>query len=255
MNIIGAWLGAIAYTLQIYFDFSGYSDMAIGMGRMFGFHFKENFDFPYVAVTIKEFWRRWHISLSSWFKDYVYIPLGGNRKGAFRAGLNKFIVFFLCGLWHGASWTFVVWGLIHGLFSFLEEFVGGIKKLPRFIGHIYTMLVVCISFVIFRAETFTEAFGMIKTMFTGFDFSLTYTSVFMSQVTPYFIFMLVMGIIFSAPVEKMVKSLRATSEVSISNKKDYTVQLCLYIFAFILLAWCIIRLSGGSYNPFIYFRF
>ena len=255
VNIIGAWLGAIAYTLQIYFDFSGYSDMAIGMGRMFGFHFKENFDFPYVAVTIKEFWRRWHISLSSWFKDYVYIPLGGNRKGAFRAGLNKFIVFFLCGLWHGASWTFVVWGLIHGLFSFLEEFVGGIKKLPRFIGHIYTMLVVCISFVIFRAETFTEAFGMIKTMFTGFDFSLTCTSVFMSQVTPYFIFMLVMGIIFSAPVEKMVKNLRATSEVSISNKKDYTVQLCLYIFAFILLAWCIIRLSGGSYNPFIYFRF
>ena len=118
VNVVVAWIGAVAYAMQIYFDFSGYSDMAIGLGRMFGFHFKENFEHPYGSLTIKEFWRRWHISLSSWFKEYVYIPLGGNRKGKTRAGINKIIVFFLTGLWHGANWTFVVWGLFHGLFSF-----------------------------------------------------------------------------------------------------------------------------------------
>ena len=249
VNAIGAWLGAIAYTLQIYFDFSGYSDMAIGMGKMFGFHFKENFDFPYVSTTIKEFWRRWHISLSSWFKDYVYIPLGGNRKGAFRAGLNKFIVFFLCGLWHGASWTFVAWGLFHGFFSFLEEFVSGIKKMPRILGHIYTMLVVIVSFVIFRAETFNEAFGMIKTMFTNFNINPAYTSVYMSQLNPFFIIMLIMGIIMSAPIMKIVKRIREGKE---ENK---IIQICVYVISFVLLVWCLIRLSGGSYNPFIYFRF
>ena len=249
VNVLGAWMGAVAYTLQIYFDFSGYSDMAIGMGRMFGFHFKENFDFPYASVTIKEFWRRWHISLSSWFKDYVYIPLGGNRKGSFRTGLNKLAVFFLCGLWHGASWTFVIWGLFHGAFSFLEEFVSGIKKLPRIVGHIYTMLVVCIGFVIFRADTLGEALGMIGRMFAGFDFSAAYTAVLMKQLTPYFLVMLVLGILFSAPAEKLVKTLRFEPE------KKGILQGALYAVSVVLLAWCIIRLSGGSYNPFIYFRF
>ena len=253
VNVLGAWIGAIAYTMQIYFDFSGYSDMAIGMGRMFGFHFRENFDFPYASVTIKEFWRRWHISLSSWFKDYVYIPLGGNRKGSLRAGLNKLTVFFLCGLWHGASWTFVAWGLFHGFFSFLEEFVPGIRKLPRFVGHIYTMLVVCVGFVIFRADTFAEAFGMIGRMFAGFDFSPAYMSAALQQLTPYFLFMLAMGILFSAPAENIVKKLRGTSEVKVRVRP--AVQGALYAFSFVLLAWCIIRLSGGSYNPFIYFRF
>ena len=255
MNIAGAWLGAIAYTLQIYFDFSGYSDMAIGMGKMFGFHFLENFNFPYASVTIKEFWRRWHISLSSWFKDYVYIPLGGNRKGAVRAGVNKLIVFFLCGLWHGASWTFVIWGLYHGAFSFLEEFAGGIRKMPRILGHIYTMLVVTVGFVIFRADTMSEAVGMIGRMFSGFDFSPAYTAQTMQLVTPYFLFMLVMGILFCAPAETIVKKLRTAGEAEDLTGKEKGTQAVLYCVSVVLLAWCIIRLSGGSYNPFIYFRF
>ena len=255
VNIAGAWLGAIAYTLQIYFDFSGYSDMAIGMGKMFGFHFLENFNFPYASVTIKEFWRRWHISLSSWFKDYVYIPLGGNRKGAVRAGVNKLIVFFLCGLWHGASWTFVIWGLYHGAFSFLEEFAGGIRKMPRILGHIYTMLVVTVGFVIFRADTMSEAVGMIGRMFSGFDFSPAYTAQTMQLVTPYFLFMLVMGILFCAPAETIVKKLRTAGEAEDLTGKEKGTQAVLYCVSVVLLAWCIIRLSGGSYNPFIYFRF
>ena len=159
-----AWLGAVCYTLQIYFDFSGYSDMAIGLGRMFGFRFLENFDLPYTAKSIKEFWRRWHISLSSWFRDYLYIPLGGNRKGAARTNLNKFIVFFATGLWHGANWTFVLWGLWHGLFSTLEG-VGAIPKRLREsrLGHVYTMLVVILGFTLFRADTLADA----EVMFAG----------------------------------------------------------------------------------------
>ena len=254
VNILGAWLGAIAYTMQIYFDFSGYSDMAIGMGRMFGFHFKENFNFPYASASIKEFWRRWHISLSSWFKDYVYIPLGGNRKGEFRTGMNKLAVFFLCGLWHGANWTFVVWGLFHGAFSFLEEAVPSLRKMPKWLGHLYTMLVVCIGFVIFRADTIGEALGMIGKMFAGWDLSAAPVSFALQQCTPYFLCMLVMAIVLCAPAEKAVKRARIGAEAE-GSRKETMVQMALYAASFVVLAWCIIRLSGGSYNPFIYFRF
>ena len=166
-----AWLGAIAYMLQIYFDFSGYSDMAIGVGQMFGFCTPENFDHPYVAGSITDFWRRWHISLSTWFKDYLYIPLGGNRKGKFRAALNKAIVFTLCGLWHGANWTFLVWGAWHGLLSALESIRKiAPKKLPgKILAHAYALLAVCLGFVMFRADNVQQGFSVIGAMFAGFS--------------------------------------------------------------------------------------
>ena len=162
-----AWLGAACYTLQIYFDFSGYSDMAIGLGKMFGFAFMENFDFPYVAQSVRDFWRCWHISLSSWFRDYVYIPLGGNRVSAVRNHLNLLVVFFLCGLWHGANWTFVAWGLYHGLFLVLERtrWGGVVNQAPRPLRHAYTLLVVLFGWVLFRADSFTAATHYLAAMF------------------------------------------------------------------------------------------
>lgn len=159
LNILSAWIAAIAYMLQIYFDFSGYSDMAIGLGHMFGFRFLENFRYPYISANIQEFWRRWHISLSTWFKEYLYIPLGGNRKGKARTCLNKMIVFFSTGLWHGANWTFVLWGLWHGVFLLFEQ-VCPVKKLPKVLAHIYALLVVCVGFVMFRGDTFGQGMFM-----------------------------------------------------------------------------------------------
>lgn len=247
LNILSAWLGAVAYTMQIYFDFSGYSDMAIGLGRMFGFHFRENFEHPYGSLTIKEFWRRWHISLSSWFKEYVYIPLGGSQKGKVRTGLNKMIVFFLTGLWHGANWTFVIWGLFHGVFSFFEEFVPSLKKLPRVLLHLYTMLVVTVGFVIFRADTLGYGFLFIGKMFTGFEFSVASMSFVWQQLTPFFLAMLTAALIGCAPICWF------TRRISVFTDTDE--HAILYPAAFALLLWCILRLSGGSYNPFIYFRF
>ena len=255
ISLPAAWIGAVAYMLQIYFDFSGYSDMAIGLGQMFGFHFRENFNFPYASVNIKEFWTRWHISLSAWFKDYVYIPLGGNRKGKFRTGLNKLIVFFLCGLWHGANWTFVLWGLWHGLFSFLEEFVTGLRKLPRILGHIYTLLVVCVGFVIFRAETAGQAFGMIGKMFAGFDFSTASLSLALQQLTPLFLFMLAVGLVLAMAGERPVRFIRTSGLKEELTGKESVLQTGIYLLAVLLLFLCILRLAGGAYNPFIYFRF
>ncbi|MBO5999881.1 MAG: MBOAT family protein [Lachnospiraceae bacterium] len=171
-------LTALAYTFQIYFDFSGYSDMAIGMGRMFGFRFPENFDLPYTASSMRDFWRRWHISLSGWFRDYLYIPLGGNRKGRLRTVINRMIVFFCTGLWHGANWTFVFWGLFHGFFvsvenlpskkkDSMEKSAGGGSLFLRLAKHVYVMAVVCTGFMIFRADSLKQAFSMILTAFTG----------------------------------------------------------------------------------------
>ena len=259
LNAASAWIGAVAYAMQIYFDFSGYSDMAIGMGRMFGFHFKENFRLPYTSLTVREFWRRWHISLSSWFKEYVYIPLGGNRRGRLRTGINKLIVFFLTGLWHGANWTFVVWGLFHGFFSSLEEFAKGIQKLPRVLLHIYTMLVVIVGFVIFRAETLLQGFQFIGKMFTGFDFSRANNSFALQQLTPFFIVMLAAAVFFCGPVKLLIDrvagSEASSAERTIRSKKQGLLRNAMYFVAFVLLAWCLLRLSTGSYNPFIYFRF
>ncbi|MBP3326880.1 MAG: MBOAT family protein [Coprococcus sp.] len=272
INFISAWLAAIAYMLQIYYDFSGYSDMAIGLGQMFGFQFAENFRYPYAAASIKDFWHRWHISLSTWFKEYLYIPLGGNRKGKVRTSLNKLIVFFMTGLWHGASWTFVIWGLYHGLFLLIEDWfrlpkaneasvstniktVGVKRKLFRILGHIYSLLVVCIGFVIFRSENMQQAFSMIGRMFGTGGFSDGSRSLMWQMLTPYFIIMLIAGILFAAPIPALARWINARFISSGNMKMRSFLSAILYAVSMLMLVWCMLRLSGNTYNPFIYFRF
>lgn len=255
VNFVVAWIGAIAYLMQIYYDFSGYSDMAIGLGHMFGFRFKENFQYPYGADSIQEFWRRWHISLSTWFKEYLYIPLGGNRKGTARTCINRIIVFFFTGLWHGANWTFVIWGLWHGMFLLFETYCPIVKKAPKVIARIYTLLVVCVGFVMFRADTLTEGLFMIKQMFTGFSMDSASMSFAVQQLTPWFLVMLAAGIIGAAPIRKLVDHIRENVQPEVLAGKWKTVQIVLYVASTVLLIWCMIRLSGSTYNPFIYFRF
>lgn len=222
--------------------------MAIGLGKMFGFNIKENFNYPYYADSIKDFWRRWHISLSSWFRDYLYIPLGGNRKGKVRTCINKIIVFFFTGLWHGANWTFVVWGLYHGLFLLLEEYLNFIKKMPKVIRHIYVIIVVAVGFVMFRANTLYQGIYFIKQMFTGYSFSPLSISLAYEQLNPLFIIVLIIAIIGSLPVKKYIKN-----KVDLNKYKQ--IETVYYILSIVLLLICIINLSGSTYNPFIYFRF
>ena len=246
-----SWLGAICYALQIFFDFSGYSDMAIGLGCIFGFDFKENFNYPYIASSIQDFWRRWHISLSTWFKEYVYIPLGGNRKGKFRTTLNKLIVFFLTGLWHGANFTFIVWGMIHGLCQLLETYqiIPTEKKWFKKIGHIYTLLVVVITFVLFRADTLSQGFGIIKNMFSGATGISTINSTILSCVNPLFVICFIFSIIVATPVFSKIRDI-------VSKKNYYKVYNRLtYAGSVILFIVCILLLVSSKYNPFIYFRF
>lgn len=239
-----AWLGAVAYMLQIYFDFSGYSDMAIGLGKMFGFEFKENFDHPYVADSIKDFWRRWHISLSTWFKEYLYIPLGGNRKGKARTIINKFIVFACTGIWHGANWTFLFWGLYHGCFLMIEEFIPKKEKngiVFKILSHIYLVFVVMIGFVMFRCESISDFGVMVTRMFT-FGSIPESSIMFMKLITPLNLTAIVAGIVFSMPVGRFVKDCKATRALS-------------YVAALAAVVLAVMCLSSGSYNPFIYFRF
>lgn len=256
LGFLSAWLGAAAYLFQIYYDFCGYSDMAIGLGKMFGFTFKENFRYPYGARSVQDFWRRWHISLSTWFKEYLYIPLGGNRKGKARTALNRIIVFFFTGLWHGANWTFVLWGLWHGLFLLLEEYLPFLKKLPKVLGHIYTMLVVLIGFVVFRADTIGYGFGYIGRMFSfgspgSYDMSLA-----LRQLTPWFIFIFVIAVIGCAPIRPLSDKIRQKLYADGSTSTAWRiVSVALYCLAFAGLFFCILRLSPSGYNPFIYFRF
>ncbi len=247
MGILTCWLGALAYVMQIYFDFSGYSDMAIGLGKMFGFDFKENFNYPYISDSVQEFWRRWHISISSWFKEYLYIPLGGNRKGKLRTALNRIIVFFFTGLWHGANMTFVVWGLVHGLFLMLESYeIIPLKKIKfKPIKHIYTMLVVTVTFVIFRAETLTRAVIFIKEMFTGFNMTEQSLAVFLAQLTPVFVITFLIAIVCSTPIVKKLQDKFA------ADKYEYLS----YAGTLAMLLMCIISLSSSTFNPFIYLQF
>ena len=242
IGMFAAWMGAICFTLQIYFDFSGYSDMAIGMGQMFGFHFHENFDYPYTATTIKEFWRKWHISLSSWFRDYLYIPLGGNRKGSARTWINRLIVFFVTGLWHGASWTFVLWGLWHGLFSILEDSgVLPVKRLRgKVLGRVYTLLVVVLGFTLFRADTLAQAGALFAAMFTGFGLAWQGTAVVLAGLTPAFLLTFGVALVLCAPVTRRF------------GEKYRTASLC---GALALLVLCMMNLSTGAFQPFIYFQF
>ena len=259
ISALSAWTGAIAYMLQIYFDFSAYSDMAVGLGLMFGFHFKENFNYPYISTSIREFWRRWHISLSTWFKEYLYIPLGGNRKGKVRTVINKFIVFLATGIWHGANWTFIFWGLYHGIFQMIEEFVRSLtgkgKKdadakpglIARGLGHIYAVLVVMVGFVFFRADTLSQGFFWVKEMFAG-PFTANVSDavwnelLFLPLMTPLNICVLIAGVILSAPLKEKLQKYSVLDKIS-------------WVVTPLLLILCIMNLAGGTYNPFIYFRF
>lgn len=245
VNTAYAWLGAICYTMQIYFDFSAYSDMAIGLGWMLGFHFNENFNMPYISQSIQEFWRRWHISLSSWFRDYVYIPLGGNRKGKAKTYRNLSIVFLLTGFWHGAAWQFIVWGVYHGVFQVIEKIGFGnvLKKIPRVFRHIYTMLVVVVGWVFFRADNLSKAMAYLKNMF-AFDFSNFDSLPITEQSTSIFWICLVVSLIASVTKMEFLKKFKFWNNVTFERLR----YLALWMIS-------VLYLTGLSYNPFIYFKF
>jgi alginate O-acetyltransferase complex protein AlgI len=241
-----AWIGTICYAFQIYFDFSGYSDMAIGLARFFGFHFPENFNQPYRATSITDFWRRWHMTLSRWFRDFVYIPLGGNRLGIFKMYRNLVIVFLLTGFWHGASWTFVIWGMYHGLLLVVEK-VLKTKFNFEFKGVICTIITfvfVLISWVFFRSLSFTQAIHYIMKMFT-FDLNIQQNRNVFYYIDSSTIFYLVLAFCFSfIPFDKLMKT----------NKTNAMV-LTKGIISLILIMYCASVLSKAAFNPFIYFRF
>ena len=243
-SVVFYWIYAIAFTLHIYFDFSGYSDMAIGLGRIFGFRFPENFDYPYLSKSVTEFWRRWHMTLGGWFRDYVYIPLGGNRVSKGRWIFNIFVVWALTGLWHGAAWNFVLWGLLYAVFLLLERLVPGIKKLPVAVKHIYTMLIVIIGFVLFNAADLSQAMTDIGGMF-GLQ-----SVPFVNSVTLYYLrsygIVLLAGIVGAAPLLR-------NSARRISAKTPYAVAEPIILTALLLI--CTAYLVDGSFNPFLYFRF
>lgn len=244
---ISLWLAAISYTLQIYFDFSGYSDMAIGLGKIFGFHFLENFNYPYIAKSITDFWRRWHISLSTWFRDYIYIPLGGNRVSKLKWLRNILVVWLLTGLWHGASWNFVLWGLYYGILLIIEKvFLGKfIEKLPKILQHIYTLFFVIIGWVIFRVESLSQIGIVIQRMFTWQPSSVLDNIILDFDIfssLPY----IIIGIVASAPIIPIIKE-------KIKNRTAY--HLISNVATYAIFITCICFLLSATYNPFIYFRF
>lgn len=259
LSITVSWLGIICYSFQIYFDFSGYSDMAIGLGRMFGFDFPENFNYPYVSRSITEFWRRWHITLSTWFRDYLYIPLGGNRISPVRTYLHLWLVFLLCGLWHGASYNFLIWGVYHGVFIVAEKgfFLEKLQRIPPIIQNIYTLLVVAVGWVFFRAETLTGAISYLGSMAGAYEGRP-------DLILPYFLtgekqFFLLLAVICSIPSAKWIKSFLQNKAIPFFQKGSafhalfinmLRVQMLVFIFAY-----SVILMSGTTYNPFIYFRF
>ncbi len=249
LSVGGAWFGAAMFTLQIYYDFSGYSDMAIGLGRMFGFHYKENFNYPYVARSATEFWRRWHISLSSFFRDYVYIPLGGNRKHQY---LNLLAVWLLTGLWHGASWNFILWGLYYGAFIALERlFLGDLlDRLPAVFGHLYLLLLATTGWVIFYFTDLGKLGGYLSVMFglsgaRGWDSNVQIT--LLNNI-----FWVALAAFFCMPAVKWLK--RAVSERLDPGKSAVLLALSPAL-CFLLLIVCTAQLVGQSYNPFLYYRF
>ena len=246
----GLWLAALAYTMQIYFDFSGYSDMAIGLGRIFGFRFHENFNYPYISKSITEFWRRWHMSLGSWFRDYVYIPMGGNRVNTPRWLFNIFVVWMLTGFWHGADWNFILWGVYFGIFLILEKLWLGkiIAKLPSFVSRIYVLFLVLISFVIFNGTGMNGVFSDIVGLFGGGNIPV------ISDETLYHLrsygILLVLGVIGATPLVKN------TCIRLLNNEKTRSVVHCLETpIMLVLLVLITAYLVDGSFNPFLYFRF
>ena len=251
LPVLTAWIGLFAFTFQIYFDFSGYSDMAIGLGRMFGFHFLENFDYPYISKSITEFWRRWHISLSSWFKEYVYIPLGGNRKGFPKQIRNILIVWLLTGFWHGASWNFVAWGLYFGVLLIVEKLflLRFLKKLPAFFQHVYTMLLVMLGWAIFSFDSLGNGIAYIRALFGGYGqpiwdgggVYLLYTN----------IALLLIAAVGSTPLPKELWR-RLEGRLSAHPIPLGAMETCLVAAGMVL---SIAFLVDASYNPFLYFRF
>jgi alginate O-acetyltransferase complex protein AlgI len=249
-----AWTGVVAYTLQIFFDFAGYSLMAIGLGRIMGFRFPQNFNYPYISQSITEFWRRWHMSLSSWFRDYLYIPLGGNRHGALRTYRNLFIVFFLCGLWHGAALTFVAWGIFHGAVLALERMglMRVVASLPRPLRHIYALLLVMIGWVLFRAENFGQAGTFLHAMFFP---AITDSPGFAELVSHENLLFAVLGCLFCVPFLERSILFRSVDDPVQDTKISIAPLLRDSIIGFILLVICTTYVMSGTYNPFIYFRF
>ena len=244
LSVVTAWIGALAYTFQIYFDFSGYSDMAIGLGEMLGFSFMENFDYPYAADSVTDFWRRWHISLSTWFREYVYIPLGGNRVNVIRHIRNILIVWFLTGLWHGASWNFILWGLYYGLLLLFEKYVWSRIPMPRFINRILTLLLVIIGWVIFSSDTLPQILSTLGAMFGKAPLG------FFDSNARYYLstnwVLLVVCVFCALPGVRLIYK---------SLKQDTLGRVILWILAAVLLTACTAFMVSQSYNPFLYFRF
>ena len=246
-TVLFYWIYGISYSLQIYFDFSAYSDMAIGLGRMFGFHFMENFDYPYISKSITEFWRRWHISLSSWFKDYVYIPLGGSREGTFKLIRNILIVWLLTGLWHGSEWTFVIWGMFIGILLVIEKLLLNkyIEKLPSIVRRIYTLFIIMISFIIFSGSNINESFNNIVGLFN-------FSNPFINKFTIHYLkdYGLVIAIFLSTPILK-----NTIIKLKENKKINNIINILDIIVLLILLVIVTSYLIDSSYNPFLYFRF
>ena len=249
-SIIFYWIYGISYSLQIYFDFSAYSDMAIGLGRIFGFHFLENFNYPYISKSITEFWRRWHISLGTWFKDYVYIPLGGSREGKLKLFRNIFVVWFLTGLWHGANWNFIIWGLFFGVLLVIEKLFLGkfLEKMPSIIQRVYVLFLVMISFIIFNSTNMTQAFSQISGLF-GLNGEALVNKETIYYLKSYLL-ILVMAIIGATPllktsIEKLKENVRIRKFINVLEPV-MIVMLLLLVTAYLV---------AGSYNPFLYFRF
>lgn len=245
MSIMTAWLGIIAYTFQIYFDFSGYNDMAIGMGKMFGFTYLENFNYPYIAKSITDFWRRWHISLSSFFKDYLYIPLGGSRVSKIINIRNIFIVWLLTGLWHGAAFNFILWGIYYGVILILEKFIlkKYIEKLPDFFKHFYTLILVIIGWVIFAFDDITMLGNYFNNMFNIFSYPL-FDSMFFYYLKNYFV-ILIIATLFSTPIYNLIVK-------KVNKRYQYIIGFIIYLVLFLIT---IASLVSDTYNPFLYFRF
>lgn len=252
-TVLSLWIGVLAYSLQIYLDFSAYSDMAIGMGRMIGIHYRENFDYPYVSRSVTEFWRRWHISLGSFFRDYVYIPLGGNRKGKLRTYFNLFVVWFLTGLWHGASWNFVLWGLYFFVFIFIEKlFLSRALSKDRIVSHIYLVVVVYFGWILFRFDNMNDIWAVLRGMFgaNGNAIINFETTTLLSSN----IFILIFCVLVSTPIVKKIGSLvRYTYMDKKAVSVLYTVGRILIPIVLLLLSTA--ALVGDSYNPFLYFQF
>ena len=255
LGTLGAWMGAVGFLFQDYFDFSGYSDMAIGLGQMFGFRFKENFNYPYISTSCSEFWRRWHISLNTWFREYLYFPLGGNRKGKARTYLNLWLVFLFTGIWHGAAWTYIAWGLFQGCFIILER----LKLVPfvknKITGNLYTMLVMLVGLIIFRSESLPYAGTMLKAFF-GFGGGMsgeTYSLV-STYFGPYYIALLVLSVFFSLPLFRDGWR-KVRDKLAGRQRASVLFMGATMAGALIILVLSMMQLATDSYNPFIYFRF